>query len=201
MADVSERIERFRQMAEADPDNELGHFSLGAAYLEAGRHLEAAASLERSIALNSRNSKAYQLLADALLKQDRKDFAIQALTRGVQVADQRGDLLPRNQMSKMLQDLGAPLPLLSTTAKRDVPVGDGQVLCKRCGQVAARLDKPPFRGNAFGTEVYNNTCARCWQEAIAQGTKVINELRLPLSDPQAQRVWDQHIRDFLNLGT
>ena len=31
------------------------------------------------------------------------------------------------------------------------------------------------------------------------GTKVINELRLPLSDPQAQKVWDQHIREFLNL--
>jgi hypothetical protein len=28
---------------------------------------------------------------------------------------------------------------------------------------------------------------------------VINELRLPLSDPQAQVAWDQHIREFLNL--
>jgi hypothetical protein len=28
---------------------------------------------------------------------------------------------------------------------------------------------------------------------------VINELRLPLSDPQAQKMWDQHIREFLNL--
>ena len=39
----------------------------------------------------------------------------------------------------------------------------------------------------------------CWKEAIAFGTKVINELRLPLADPQAQKAWDQHIRDFLNL--
>jgi hypothetical protein len=28
---------------------------------------------------------------------------------------------------------------------------------------------------------------------------VINELRLPLADPQAQKMWDQHVREFLNL--
>ena len=27
----------------------------------------------------------------------------------------------------------------------------------------------------------------------------INELRLPLSDPQAQKVFDDHMLDFLNL--
>jgi Fe-S cluster biosynthesis and repair protein YggX len=32
------------------------------------------------------------------------------------------------------------------------------------------------------------------------GTKVINELRLPLSDPQAQRIFDQHMMEFLNLA-
>jgi Fe-S cluster biosynthesis and repair protein YggX len=32
------------------------------------------------------------------------------------------------------------------------------------------------------------------------GTKVINELRLPLSDPQAQKIFDQHMREFLNLS-
>ncbi len=32
------------------------------------------------------------------------------------------------------------------------------------------------------------------------GTKVINELRLPLSDPQAQKIFAQHEKEFLNLG-
>jgi Fe-S cluster biosynthesis and repair protein YggX len=31
------------------------------------------------------------------------------------------------------------------------------------------------------------------------GTKVINELRLPLADPQAQKMYDQHMLEFLNL--
>ena len=44
-----------------------------------------------------------------------------------------------------------------------------------------------------------NICGECWREWIGMGTKVINELRLPLSDPQAQKIWDQHIAEFLNL--
>ena len=46
-ADTAARIEQFRKMAEADPDNELGHFSLGKAYLEADRPAEASQSFAR----------------------------------------------------------------------------------------------------------------------------------------------------------
>ena len=101
------RIEQFKKMAEADPDNELGHFSLGRAYLEAGRYSESAASLERAISLNANLSKAYQLLAEALLKMDQRDPAIARLSHGVKIADARGDVLPRNEMMQKLKDLGA----------------------------------------------------------------------------------------------
>ena len=37
MADQAARIEQFRKMAEADPDNELGHFSLGRALVRCRR--------------------------------------------------------------------------------------------------------------------------------------------------------------------
>ena len=47
-----ERIAQYENMAEADPDNEMAHFSLGSAYLQAGRAAEAAVSLERCIELN-----------------------------------------------------------------------------------------------------------------------------------------------------
>jgi Fe-S cluster biosynthesis and repair protein YggX len=104
--------------------------------------------------------------------------------------------MPKNEMSKMLADLGAPVPQFADP--RTTAVGEGEVFCKRHGGTGPRLRKQPFR-NDFGKEIYENTCAKCWQEAIAFGTKVINELRLPLADPQAQKMWDQHIRDFLNL--
>jgi Fe-S cluster biosynthesis and repair protein YggX len=51
----------------------------------------------------------------------------------------------------------------------------------------------------LGKEIYEKICADCWREWIAMGTKVINELRLPLSDPQAQKIFDQHMKEFLNL--
>jgi len=189
-------MQRFRDMAESDPNNEIAHFSLGRALLEGGHADDAAKSLQRVIALNPNISKAYQLLAEAQLESGHKDYAIQTLTDGINVAHRRGDLMPKNEMSKTLADLGAPVPQFADPAT--AAVSANEVFCKRHGGVGPKLEKPPFR-NEFGKEIYENTCANCWKEAISFGTKVINELRLPLADPQAQKMWDQHVREFLNL--
>jgi Fe-S cluster biosynthesis and repair protein YggX len=197
MSENQERIEQFRKMAEADPNNEIGHFSLGRELIAAGELDAAVKSLRRVIELNPNIAKAYQLAGSALLQQSKRDEAIVMLTNGVKIADSRGELMPRDEMIKMLKEIGAPVPELSAK-QTATTAGEGQVLCKRCGKIAAKLAKPPFR-NPFGTEIYEKICQPCWREAIGMGTKVINELRLPLSDPQAQKVWDQHIREFLNL--
>jgi Fe-S cluster biosynthesis and repair protein YggX len=189
-------IDRYRSMADADPNNEIAHFSLGRALLEKGDPAEAAKSFQRVLTLNTNISKAYQLLAEAQIKTGHKDFAIETLTNGINVAHRRGDLMPKNQMSQMLGELGAPVPKFEDPAT--TAVSEGQVFCKRHNGVGPKLEKPPFR-NDFGKEIYENICTACWKEAIAFGTKVINELRLPLADPQAQKAWDQHVRDFLNL--
>src|ERR1051325_738626 len=112
MADINTRIEQFQKMAHDDPDNELGHYSLGRAYLEAGRLQEAIGCLERVISINERMSPAYNLLGSALLKLGRREEAIAALTRGVKMAHERGDIMPKNEMIKTLTELGAPLPEL-----------------------------------------------------------------------------------------
>ncbi|MCS7034037.1 MAG: Fe(2+)-trafficking protein, partial [Phycisphaerae bacterium] len=192
------RIEQFRKMANDDPNNELAHFSLGKALLEAGLAGEAVGSFRRAIELNPNLSKAYQLLAAAQLQISDRSAAVATLTEGVKAADRRGDSLVKNEMIATLRELGAPVPELKA-AGPVVTAGEGQVHCRRCGNVGPRLAKPPFR-NAFGQEIFEGTCTSCWAEAIRMGTKVINELRLPLADPQAQRIWDQHIREFLNLG-
>jgi Fe-S cluster biosynthesis and repair protein YggX len=197
MSDVNARIEQFRKMADADPDNELGHFSLGRALFDAGQTEGAVASFRRVIEINPNLSKVYQLLATALLKLGQREPAVDALTRGVSVADQRGDFLPKNEMIRMLQDLGAPVPELKSAAPAR-PVSAGEVQCKKCGQIKPKLASAPFRG-PFGQQIFENICTDCWRDAIAMGTKVINELRLPMADPQAQKMWDQHIREFLNL--
>ena len=197
MPDIHTRIEQFKKMASDDPNNELGHFSLGRAYLEAGIYDSAAASFGRVIEINPNMSRAYQLLSTALLRQNEKDKAIHYLTEGVRIAHERGDMMARNDMVRMLQENGAAVPELKK-AEPDRPVGQGEVLCNRCGRVGPRLPEPPF-SNALGKEIQEKTCATCWREWIGMGTKVINEMRLPLADPQAQKIFDQHMIEFLNL--
>jgi len=197
MADNAARIEQFRKMAEADPNNELGHFSLGRALLDGGDDAGAIASFDRVIALNPNLSKVYQLKGTAQLKLEDKAAAIETLTTGAKIATERGDMMPRNEMLKMLADLGVELPELARRAAEQ-PVGEGQVLCQRCGRVNRKLAEPPYR-NDYGRMIQSKICADCWREWVGMGTKVINELRLPLADPQAQKVFAQHEREFLNL--
>src|SRR6476659_4825470 len=131
-------------MASDDPNNELGHFSLGREYLSAGQHAAAVESLERAVGINPNLSKAYQFIGQALLQLGQRDRAIEWLTEGVRRADERGDRMPRDEMVRMLKDLGAPVPEVRG-GQQTQAVGEGQVLCKRCGSVAPRLAKPPFR--------------------------------------------------------
>jgi Fe-S cluster biosynthesis and repair protein YggX len=118
---------------------------------------------------------------------------------GVRVANERGDLMPKNAMIDTLKELGAAVPDLGAqTAAAAQVVGEGQVVCSRCGKVKPRMPNPPF-SNAQGKMIHEKVCADCWREWIGMGTKVINEMRLPLADPQAQKVFDQHMMEFLNL--
>ncbi len=197
MADINARIEQFKKMADADPENVLGHFSLGRAYQEAGIHDGAISSFQKVIGLDENMSRAYELLATSLLQRSQKEAAIDTLTKGVKIAGARGDVMPKNAMAKMLEELGAPVPAVESTQPAQV-VGEGQVLCSRCGQVGRKLPAPPFR-NDQGRMILEKICADCWREWIGMGTKVINELRLPLNDPQAQKLYDQHMYEFLNL--
>jgi Fe-S cluster biosynthesis and repair protein YggX len=197
MADVNTRIEQFKKMAGDDPNNELGHFSLGRAYLDAGMDDGAIASFARVLEINANMSRTYQLLALALVRKGQKELAIEQLSKGVRVAQARGDMMPRNEMLKMLEELGESAPDMKP-AEPDRPVGAEEVFCARCGRIGARLKSPPFR-NEQGKRIQEKICQPCWREWVAMGTKVINELRLPLADPQAQRVFDQHMMEFLNL--
>jgi Fe-S cluster biosynthesis and repair protein YggX len=191
------RIEQFRKMAEANPNDELAHFSLGRALMDAGNLPEASKSFQRVIALNPNIGKVYQLLAQAQLQLGLRDLAIETLKTGARTAHTRGDLMPKNEMLRMLKEMGIDIPEL-TAPQSTQPVGEGEVQCARCGMVKRKLASPPF-SNAQGKLIFEKVCADCWREWIGMGTKVINELRLPLSDPQAQKVFDQHMLEFLNL--
>src|SRR4051812_10368714 len=103
MSELNERIERFKKMAEADPQNELGHFSLARALMDAGDYSAAVEPLRKVISIDASRSKAYQMLGECLTKEGKKGEAVATLTEGVKIADSRGEMLPRNEMVEMLK--------------------------------------------------------------------------------------------------
>src|SRR5690348_13559233 len=109
VAQTNSRIEQFQKMSNDDPTNEVAHFSLGREYLAAGQNAQALASLTRCLELNPNISKAYQLASQALLGLNRREDAIARLTEGVKRADERGEMMPRNEMVTQLKELGAPV--------------------------------------------------------------------------------------------
>jgi Fe-S cluster biosynthesis and repair protein YggX len=197
------RIEQFRKMAEADPENELGHFSLGRALIDAGRFAEAVPSLQRSIQLNAQNSRAYQLLGLAQKQVGDRAGAVRTLRRGFEVAHARGDLMPRNEIGSLLKELGeappelTPAPSASAQPAAAEP-GVGEIQCRRCGRLQPRMAQRPFKGQ-LGEQVWAGVCQSCWGEWVRMGTKVINELRLNFADPRHAEMYDQHMKEFLNL--
>lgn len=196
------KIQQFKQMSEADPDNELGHFSLGKAYYDSEKFAEAIPSLQRVLELRPTTSKAYQLLGDALDKTDQRDQAIEILTKGIAVADEQGDQMPLNGMVQLLKDFGAPVPEIKTTSTSKTSSSTGSSAdgfqCVRCSKPNGQLPKQPFKGQ-LGEKVFSHVCDTCWREWIGMGTKVINELGLVLSSQAGQDAYDQYMVEFLQL--
>lgn len=204
MNDQTQRIAQFQKMANDDPNNELGHFSLGKAYLEAGRPGEAVPSFKRVIELRKSISKAYQLLGEAYEKLGQRDEAVAIMKRGIGIADELGDVMPRDAMMRLLESWGETPPTLKASSSKAGTAAPGSATstagfrCSRCGRPDAQLPKPPFKG-ALGQRVFQNACANCWKEWIPTGTKVINELGLQLSSPAGQQAYDQYMQEFLQF--
>lgn len=201
--DTDQRIEQFKKMAREDPDNELGHFSLGKACLDAGRPEDAIEPLARAVELKPTLSKAYQLLGEAHDRAGQRPKAIDVLTRGVSVADAQGDRMPRDAMARMLKEWGAAVPEFKSSARDEAGAGESSqsqtgFRCTRCGRPEGQLAKPPFKG-PIGQKIHESICQNCWREWIGMGTKVINELGLVLSSPAGQQAYDQYMLEFLQL--
>ncbi len=194
--DLDARIAQFENMAAADPENDMAHFSLGTAYQQADRPVDAAEAFIRCYSLNPAMSKAYQLAAENLIASGEIDRAVAVATEGYESAASRGDLMPRDAMGEILKANNAPVPEVETK-QPDVAI-TGSFVCARTGQAGTQLEKAPFKG-PLGAWIHENISAQTWQSWIAQGTKVINELRLDLSQDDDAETYDQHMREFLGV--
>jgi len=196
----TDRLERLRKFAAENPGDELAQFSLGIALFEGGNPREAAPYLQKTLALNPRNSKAHQLLGDAQRQSGDVRLAVETLTNGYRIAQRQGDLMPVKAMAEMLQALGAAPPSagqVQPAAGAPSPAADG-FKCRRCEGQGPPLKQRPFKG-PLGERILASVCQSCWNEWVRMGTRVINELRLPMHDPRAQETYDEHMKEFLLL--
>jgi Fe-S cluster biosynthesis and repair protein YggX len=202
MTQLQERIAQFRKMASDDPDNELGHFRLGQLLMENLQFDEAIQSFRRTLELSPQFSKVYQLLGASHLKLNQRDEAVKVLAEGFRVADERGDNIPRDEMTKMLVALGEPAPVSQRGQSAGAAGGDG-FHCQRpgctSGAHAHQLPRPPMSDD-LGKRIYDSVCADCWEYWLRNlSIKVINEMRLDLSTERGQEVYDQIMRETLGL--
>jgi Fe-S cluster biosynthesis and repair protein YggX len=203
MNDVQERIKQFRKMAADDPDNELGHYRLGDLLMQAGEYQDAAASFRRTLELSPQFAKVFQLLATCLLKLDQRDEAVKVLTEGFTVADRGGHYMPRDEMAKMLQSLGQPVPTRAEESKPEAGAEGTGFRCQRPGCVmgthAKQLAAPPMKDDV-GRRVYEHVCSDCWTEWLKNySIKVINEMRLDLSTERGQEEYDRYMKGFFGF--
>ena len=200
----AQRIQVFRNMVAADPENELANFSLGKLLFEAGEHVGAEPAIRKALELNPRLSAAIQVLGGILLATDRRDEAIQVLNDGVELAHAKGEFQPRNAMQATLRDIGVTPPdpeardKESKTADSGGEGGPDASGCRRCGLDNPRLDRAPFN-NELGAQILEKICTSCWKEWRDVSIKVINEYRLNLSTEEGSRIYDQHMMEFLGL--
>ncbi len=195
----ADRIAQFEKMASADPSNEMAHFSLGNAYLQAERFAESAQSFERCVAVNADMSKAYQLGGEAMIKAGWEDKAVVFLETGYRIAASKGDRLPQQAIAKLLEGIGRKAPVLAEEAETAERLREaGAFVCRRTGRPGTKMPSPPMRG-ALGAWIAANISQETWRQWIGQGTKVINELRLDFTRDRDQEIYDQQMREYLGI--
>jgi tetratricopeptide (TPR) repeat protein len=101
------KSDTFRRMVELNPNDPLARFSLAKALADEGRASEAAAAFEALIALKPDYTVAYLGLGKALEAGAERDRAIAAYRRGIAVAGEKGDLMPKQDMERRLAALTA----------------------------------------------------------------------------------------------
>ena len=101
---MQDRIEVFRQMLEAEPDNTMVMFGLAKEYEKLGQHDEVIKLLEDYLAKADDEGNAYGVLANAYALSGDKEKAIETYRRGIDVSMAHGHPSMANEY-KMTLDL------------------------------------------------------------------------------------------------
>lgn len=92
-------IENFENLLAAGQDNALLRYGLGQAYLNAGEAARAIPHLQRALEHDPAYSAAWKLLGKAQTEAGDPDTAIASYSRGIEVAQTRGDVQAAKEMT------------------------------------------------------------------------------------------------------
>lgn len=99
-----ERIEAFKAMVAAQPEQEMVWYGLANEYVKLERWEEAADALRQVVKLNADFTAAYQMLGTALLNQGQREEARRAWTDGIEVANRTGAWKARQHMEGLMEN-------------------------------------------------------------------------------------------------
>ena len=203
-------IEQYREMAKANPDDDLAQFALAQALMNADRFAEAVPVFRHVTRINPRYTRAYILLGHSLDQDGDEEGAIEAWQLGYHASMKQGTLMNADEARRQLESKGAPLtsevvelmglddePALSAEEEAREP-GEGEVRCIRSGRVGQKMMFNPF-DDEIGDFIVERVSQESWEDWMEMSIKVINELRLDLGDPDHQATYDRHMRDYLSL--
>lgn len=211
-----EAIKSLRRTLELSPEFSKVYQLLGQCLMDSSKHLQALKAfpttfptvdpkMPPSIMADYAAEHGREDLAGALRHRDQQyNEAITTLKQGFEVADQRGDKMPRDEMGRMLVTLGETAPEAKREARPLRAAGTGSGFqCQRPMCVAAghahQLEAPPMK-DEDGQRIFQTICADCWNDWKRNySIKVINELRLDLSTDRGAAEYDRYMREFLGL--
>lgn len=71
-----------------------------------------------------------------------------------------------------------------------------EVNCVFFGRTMEGLAAPPYPGE-LGRKIYESISKEAWQTWLQQQTRIINETRMALADPEARKFLAQQMEEFL----
>ncbi|MCH2207915.1 MAG: tetratricopeptide repeat protein [Lentisphaerales bacterium] len=108
-AEAKRRMGMFQQVLEIDSDDLIANFGLGKALLDAGESKDAIPYLEKCLSVKKDYTAAFLHLGQALMKSGNQAQAKEIFKNGIECANISGDMMPGNEMERLLAGLNSSL--------------------------------------------------------------------------------------------
>ena len=106
--EAKRRLGMFEQVLEIDSEDLVANFGIGKALLESGKPEEAVKYLKKCLDVKKDYTVAYLQLGLALTKSNNCAEAKEVYKAGIECAIRTGDLMPKNEMERHLEELKKP---------------------------------------------------------------------------------------------